>query len=129
MALILVIDDLEALRRVLQRMLESRRHRVLLAANGLEGLELWRERSPGLVMLDMDRPDRESIGALRQFRAVAPTLPIIAMSAGGPKGRFDMLGEARRLGATAALMKPFQLREVTNLIARVVGTAEARDGA
>ena len=119
MARILVIDEFEILRRVLQRMLASRGHKVLLAADGLEGLELWHEWAPDLVMLDMDRPGGESIDALRQFRAAAPTLPIIAMSAGGPTGRFDILGDAQLLGATAALMKPFHLWEVNDLVARV----------
>jgi CheY-like chemotaxis protein len=121
MALILVIEEFEPLRRVLQRMLESRQHRVLLAPDGVDDLELWHEWAPELVMLDMDRPGEASTNALRHFRAMAPEIPVIATSGGGPTGRFETLGNAQLLGAVAVLMKPFHLVEVNDLVARVVG--------
>jgi CheY-like chemotaxis protein len=120
MAIILVIDEFELVRGMLRRMLEFRHHEVLVAADGLEALEILREGVPDLVMLDMDLPGRKSMDALRQFRLLAPTIPIIATSAGGPTGRFDVLADAQLNGASGVLMKPFQLQEMSDTIARAL---------
>jgi len=112
---------------MLRRMLESRQHRVLLAAGGGEALELWHARAADLLMLDLHLPDVDGLESFVQFRAAAPELPIIVMSGGDQDGGFETLGEALLLGATAALAKPFHLRETLDLVARVLGPARVRD--
>src|SRR5712691_5159650 len=112
---------------MLRRMLESRQHRVLLAAGGGEALELWRARAADLLILDLHLPDVDGLESFVQFRAAAPELPIIVMSGGDQDGGFETLGNALLLGATAALAQPFHLRETLDLVARVLGPARVRD--
>jgi CheY-like chemotaxis protein len=122
MALILVVDDCEPVRNTLRRMLESRlHHQVLLAADGREALEAWRECGADLVMLDVHMPDVDGIELLMQFRALAPALPMIVMSGGDRTGRHDPLEKALLLGAKGALAKPFYLHQVLELVTRVLG--------
>jgi CheY-like chemotaxis protein len=130
MSRILVVDDSEPVRNTLLRILESRQHHeVLLAASGLEALEIWHERGADLVMLDVHMPDVDGIELLLQFRALAPTLPMIVMSGGDQTGRVGILEDAVLLGATAALPKPFHVQQVLDLVARLLGTDQASEPA
>ena len=82
MALILVMDDDADVRRSLERVLVSRGHQVLLAADGGEGLRTWRERGADLVLLDIHMPNTDGIEVLVQLRGKAPRLPVIVISGG-----------------------------------------------
>ncbi len=112
-ALILVIDEVELVRRTVGRMLQSRHHRVLLARNELEGLDLCRDQEPDLVIMDID--GTKSLGLLRQFRILVPGVPFIAMSATDSPAE-DLLGGALRSGAVAAMAKPFHLLELIQIV-------------
>jgi CheY-like chemotaxis protein len=123
MATILVVEGYEPLRQTLRRMLESRHHRVLTAASALEAFEVWRQRGADLVILDLHMPDADGLELLLQFHTVAPERPIIATSAGDPRGGgFETLKAAPGFGAAAALAKPFRLHQVLDLVAQVLGT-------
>lgn len=128
MALILVVDDDPGVRRSLERVLESRGHQVLLAADGGQGLRIWRERGADLVLLDIHMPDTDGIEVLVQLRGLARALPVIVMSGGDQTRRLALLGDAKLLGAWALLKKPFTLGEVIGLVNRAVGTIEGREG-
>jgi len=119
MADILIIDDDRQMRRLLIRVLEGAGHVVYEAENGGDGLALFRRVQPLLVITDLVMPDTEGIETIRELRREAPTIPILAVSGGGPP---VYLRAATALGATAALAKPFVAAEllglVTDLLAR-----------
>jgi PAS domain S-box-containing protein len=103
---ILVVDDEEAVRRLLQDMLGDR-YRVLVAADGREALEtIEGEPNLDLVITDLVMPNLEGIETIQAIRKVRPGLKIVAMS-GAFGGHF--LKSAKVLGADAALMKPIQV--------------------
>ena len=54
--LILVIEDEGAIQRVIKAFLENKGYNVILAEDGLEGIELFREQQPDLVLLDLMLP-------------------------------------------------------------------------
>ncbi len=128
MALILVVDDDAGVRRSLERVLLSRGHQVLLAADGGEGLQTWRERGADLVLLDIHMPNTDGIEVLVQLRGKAPRLPVIVMSGGDQTRHLDLLGDARLLGASAVLSKPFTLDEIVGAVERAVGPLGPSDG-
>ena len=64
MALILVIDDEEQVRRMLRQMLERAGHEVLDAADGNEGIKLFRKRRADVVITDIIMPDKEGLQAI-----------------------------------------------------------------
>ena len=121
MTLVLVIDDDPAVRRALERVFLKHGHQVLLAADGEQGLRLWRERGADLVLLDIHMPGTNGIEVLVQLRGLSPRLPVIVMSGGDQTRDLDLLGDAELLGASAVLSKPFTLDEVFSLMNRLCG--------
>jgi len=109
---ILVVEDDGRLAATLKRVLEAEGHEVELAADGLEGLRLARERPPDLVVLDVMLPGLDGIGVCRRLRATAH-FPILLLTAlGGTEERVRGLDS----GADDYLVKPFAYQE---LLARV----------
>ena len=112
MHVILIVEDDQALQRVLRMMFEANRYRVILAGTAAEGLHHARASNPDLALVDLGLPDRdgvEVIGGIRQWSA----MPIIVLSA--------RTAEAQRLlafekGADDYVLKPFS---ATELLARV----------
>jgi DNA-binding response OmpR family regulator len=125
MARILVIDDEVQLRAVVRRILERAGHEVVEASDGEAGLKLHREHGADLVLLDIFMPGRDGIEMIRDLRAEAPRTKIIVMSGGGRRGNLDLLDDARLLGASRALRKPFELAELLALVQELLSEPSA----
>ena len=119
MAEILIIDDEVSIRRLLVRVLNNAGHTVHEASNGEEGLELFHQVNPELVITDIVMPDMEGIEVIRRVRQEAPTVPILAISGSGTP---VYLRAATTLGATAALAKPFEIAELLAVVGRLLET-------
>ncbi len=104
---ILVVDDDEAVRKVLSFPLERDGYRVLQAADGEEALERFAERPVDLVVLDIMLPKLDGLEVCRQLRARS-SVPIIMLTA-----RDDELDKVLglELGADDYVTKPFSIRE------------------
>lgn len=118
MALVLIIDDNEALRTVIRRTLESAGYSVVDAADGRQGLALLASHQPDLLITDILMPTKEGIETIREVREARPELSIIAISGGGagPMNGADLLAIARQFGANAVLEKPFRPAELRQAI-------------
>src|SRR2546421_220445 len=101
MARILVIDDNNDLRTIMQHMLEPEGHEVVLAADGAEGLKLQAECPAALVITDIFMPNKEGIETIYELREKYPHTIIIAISGGGKLPGKDYLLTANELGAVA----------------------------
>jgi CheY-like chemotaxis protein len=117
MAEILVIDDEPQMRRLIARLLKGAGHAVREAANGNDGIALFHEALPALVITDILMPDMEGIEMIRLLHQEAPNLPILAISGGG---RAVYLRAATELGATAALEKPFGAEQLLAIVAHLL---------
>jgi two-component system response regulator CpxR len=122
MARILVIDDEQVVRDSLQKILRREGHEVLTAADGIEGLSLWREHGAAVVILDIHMPRSDGIETLVQLRAMHPSVPVIVISGGDQTRTLGLLGDAKLLGATRTLAKPFSLSELTTALNHALGT-------
>lgn len=111
---ILVADDHDLIRDLIDRVLRGAGYEVLLAANGAELLALAAERRPDLVLTDLEMPVMNGLTAIRQLRATTHTsaLPLLAMS-----GRDDCAHLALDAGADAFVSKPFALDWLLTLVA------------
>jgi CheY-like chemotaxis protein len=117
MAEILIIDDEPAIRQLLVHVLHKAGHTGYEAGNGEEGIELFRQVHPALVITDIVMPDTEGIEVIRRLRQADPVIPILAISgSGGPL----YLRAATGLGATAALAKPFDIAEFLSVVGRLL---------
>ena len=108
MARILIIDDEPNLRSMLRRMLYQAGHQVSEAGNGAEGIELYEQDRPDLIITDILMPKKEGIETIIALHRADPDLPIIAISGGGRSGGMDFLCVAEKLGACHTLSKPFR---------------------
>ncbi len=111
------MDDDDALRGLLSRILRSAGHEVVEAENGVVGLRLWREQGADLVLTDIHMPETNGIEVMLELRSFAPTLPVIAMSGGQRALDLDLLGSAKLLGAVSILTKPFSSEDVLSAVA------------
>ena len=125
MALILVIDDDEAMRRLIMRTLSAGKHRLVEASNGQDGMKMVGELKPDAVITDILMPQQEGIQTIREIREIAPETKIIAMSGGGSSHNLMFLDVARVFGADAVLAKPFKPGELKDTVANVL-TAPGR---
>ena len=113
---VLIIDDEALVRATVARMVEREGHRVLQAANGVEGLNIFKRERIDLVVCDIIMPEKEGIETIGELRRNNPTLKIIAISGGGRTENVDFLGMAQRLGADYVLAKPFGRDEFTAIL-------------
>lgn len=124
MSLILVIDDDDAMRRLIVRTLTAGKHRVIEAPNGQDGMKLVGDLKPDAVITDILMPQQEGIQTIREIRELAPEIKIIAMSGGGSSHNLMFLDVARAFGADAVLAKPFKPGELKDMVAQVLNGHE-----
>lgn len=122
MADILLIDDDETFRDVLACALEQSGHTVRQAANGIEGLRIYRQSPADLVITDIVMPEKEGLDVIRDLHREFPAARVIAMSGGLAQDPKLYLFMAEKFGAAAVLAKPFQLAD----LAKAVDTALAK---
>ena len=79
-ARILVIDDDDAIRRLIVKYLEKNGLETYEAADGLEGIKIFRKTKPDLLLCDMRMPDTDGIEVLKVVKNESPLTPIIMIS-------------------------------------------------
>lgn len=104
---VLVIDDSKTVRRTVETTLADAGYAVLVAADGSEGVRLWQEAQPELVVTDIMMPERDGIETIMEIRRRCPQAKILAMTGFRHTGSVDFGEMLRRLGADDVLIKPF----------------------
>src|SRR5512138_2373855 len=108
-AKILVIDDDESLRRVLEYNLAQEGYAVLTAASGEQGLELLKREGADLVVTDVRMPGMDGLQVLEGVKKVDAAIQVIILTA---FGTIEMAVEAMRAGAFHYVSKPFNRDEL-----------------
>ncbi|HEX9348949.1 MAG TPA: response regulator [Gemmatimonadales bacterium] len=121
MARILVIDDQDSIRRVVRRALEQDGHEVFDASDGELGMEILESHSFDVVITDIFMPGQDGIVTLRQVRKRFPEVKVIVISGGDSTGMMDLRQDAELLGAVKSLQKPFNAREIMDVVRSVLG--------
>jgi DNA-binding NtrC family response regulator len=109
MANILVIDDEKSIRNTLQEVLEYENHKVDLATNGSEGLDLFEKGNYDVVLCDIKMPGMDGIEVLEKLHEQAHDVPIIMISG---HGNIDTAVEAIKKGAYDFIEKPLDLNRL-----------------
>ena len=116
---VLVVDDEEPVRTLLQSILEEGGYTVLLAKDGVEAIELYTERSTeiDLVVLDIIMPRMGGGKTYERLREINPKVKVLLSSG------YSENGQARDVlmaGARGFLQKPYDLRAVLRKIREVL---------
>lgn len=83
MSKILLVEDNEMNRDMLSRRLQRKGHEVLIALDGVQGVEMAHSQNPDLILMDMSLPIMDGWQATEQLKAAPETsgIPIIALTA------------------------------------------------
>jgi len=105
---VLVIEDHDDTRDVLDMLLRTEGYDVTLAVDGEDGITKYRRRSADIVLVDVFMPRKDGIETLRELGRDFPDVLCIAMSADGDPLRRNALDRAREAGARLTLRKPIE---------------------
>src|SRR5436190_1226936 len=111
---VLVVDDEEIMRDVLETLLSSEGYRVDLAKTGEEGLDAYTRRSYDVVLLDVSMPGIGGLRALEEFLKLDPEAVVVMITA---YATFDTAIAAWEKGAFGCIRKPFQNEHITSTVA------------
>ncbi len=118
---VLVVDDEEGVRNLLQRTLEGADYDVAAATNGQEALDMVAELRPEVVLLDIKMPGISGIEALQQIAANWPDICVIMATAAGDA---QTAVKAMKLGAYDYITKPFNRNDVVLTVQRAIEKRE-----
>ena len=116
---ILVVDDSQDMRDLIQRLLERAGYRVVLAEDGQASLTQAKLHHPDLILMDLSLPDMDGWEAVRHLRKMPEfrTTPIIAVTAHVSPLEAE---RAMAAGCSAHLGKPFDTRVLLQEVARLL---------
>jgi len=115
MSRILIIEDEDAIRRVLIKIIknENSSYDVAEAQDGAEGLEKIESEDFDLVLCDIKMPKMDGVEVLSKVQTIKPEIPFIMISG---HGELETAVEAMRLGAFDYISKPPDLNRLLNAI-------------
>ncbi len=94
MARIQIIDDDQQVRETLRVLLEHAGYFVEEAANGNDGVELYRQQPADLIIADIHMPGKNGIELIQEIQQIDPAVKVIVLSGGGeflPKDKLYMM--------------------------------------
>jgi len=117
MAKILIVDDMEDIRRALTKILQKEGHEILTAGNGREGIQAVKDHAPDLVFMDIRMPIMSGLDALAEIRKFDTDTPVVVLTAYLDA---EYVTRAIRLGAYQYLVKPSKPSEVVSLVRQAI---------
>jgi CheY-like chemotaxis protein len=113
---VLVADDNDVAQRLCKRVLEKAGYKVLIAADGLQAVDVALNQNPSMILMDVAMPGIDGLEAMRRIKAERPNMPIVIASA------HSMASDRERFlaaGADNVLSKPFRLADLVAIVAKL----------
>lgn len=120
---ILIADDVEANRKLIQLVLGNAGAEIGQAANGQEAYEMARDGDFDMILMDMQMPIMDGFAAVRKLRGEGYDKPIYALTADAMKGSEDA---CRAAGCSGFLTKPIDLDKILQTVAAVIREVNPR---
>jgi DNA-binding response OmpR family regulator len=120
---ILVVDDERDFRAIVTHVLERGGYDVVTAADGAEGLKVFAQTSPDLVVLDGHLPDIDGFEVCRRIRALpnGKKVPILLCTV---RSALSTVAAGFEAGATGYVLKPFEMEELLESVAEALKRAK-----
>ena len=124
---VLIAEDEEDIRLLLEQWLTPMGHSVLTARNGTEALKLAGAHAVDLVITDILMPDGDGLTVINGLKRVQPATRVLAISGGGRyMDSREYLKLAEGFGADGAIMKPFNRDQFLQGIGRAMAARDPR---
>jgi DNA-binding response OmpR family regulator len=127
---ILVVEDQDSIRRMIEALVSARGHKVVAVASGAKAVEMAMSTTPDVVLLDLHLPGQyDGFDVCKKLRAAPATkdVPVVIISA---RDDAPTRAEAQKIGATAYYGKPFSPTALLKEIEKIgrAGKKEAPKG-
>lgn len=109
---ILIVDDEKVMRSLFADLLTEQGYTVVAVQNGREAVEKVRELDFTLAFIDVHMPIMNGVEALKIIKKIKPKTKVVMMDS-FPDA---LVEEAQRAGAVTCIHKPFEIKEVLNII-------------
>lgn len=113
---VLVVEDDQALARLMEALLLSEGYAVRRAADGQAALDAVRGERPDLILLDLTLPRLDGWQVLERLRALPKPPPVALLT-----GLSGVRHRASEAGAAATVQKPFDVDDLLRTVARLLG--------
>jgi len=117
----LVVEDEEAIRRLLSRFMTGRGMHVTTAADGLEALDHLRQIRPDVILMDLKMPGMSGAAVYDRLLRDRPDLAERVLILSGDLSQLDELGEGHTLPADRIVAKPVSLADLESRMLAVTG--------
>ena len=116
---VLIVEDSEDIRTLLEELLEAEGYNLTFATNGEEGLETAQRVRPDIILMDLSLPGMDGWETVYRLRQLADfkTTPIIALTAHATRKDEE---RALTAGCTGYISKPFDMETLLNYVAGFV---------
>ncbi len=115
---ILIVDDLAFIKLLLRDLVEKAGFRVVgEASDGEEALQMFQDKRPDVVLLDITMPKMDGLTALKKILEIDPNANVIMCSA---LGQQRLIVQAIQMGAKDFIVKPFRSERVISSIKKTL---------
>lgn len=119
---LLIVDDEEDVIYSFRRLLADEGYELLSAQSGEEGVQVFREKRPDLVLMDVRMAGMDGLRALQAIRKIDPKALVIIMTAFSSTGAAI---EAMKAGAYDYVLKPFDIEKIKRLLSEAMRSSES----
>lgn len=112
---ILIVEDEDSNRQLLELFLDSAQPTILIAENGLDAVELIRQQDVDIILMDIKMPIMNGLEATNEIKKLRPSIPIIIQTAYAMANERE---EAFKAGCDAYVAKPVKKNELLKIISK-----------
>lgn len=110
---VLFVEDEDLLRAIYERILDKFISRLYVACNGKEGLELYHEHKPDLIITDIMMPVMDGLEMVEKIRQIDKNIRLVILSA---YGEAEYFMDAIKIGVNSFLLKPVETEKLQSLV-------------
>lgn len=116
---VLAVDDSASMRMLVSHVLETAGYEVVVAEDGVEALDYARENTADLVLTDINMPNLDGIGLIKELRTL-PHYKFVPLLVLTTESGHDKKMEGKSAGATGWIVKPFDPQQLISTISKVI---------
>jgi YesN/AraC family two-component response regulator len=120
---ILIIDDENQVRDVINITLTENGYKAYEAENGKKGVELFMNRNPDIVITDVNMPEMSGIEVTKKIKELKADTDVVIMTGFGTE---ELVVDALRSGASNYIKKPIDLKELLSILDNIILKRENR---